>query len=130
MSDKTKTKKDNGRTKKYKYSTELVIEAIKESGGIITTICTRLNCDRNTFYGYLKSREEIRDAYEEEKEAVLDMAESALFTQIANGEFNATCFFLKCKGKDRGYVEKQEVDLNHTTPPKLEVVLNAPGITS
>ena len=112
-----------------KYSEADVIKAIAGTGGIISTICEKLNCSRGTFYGYLKKRPAIKQAYEDEQESVLDMAEGSLFGLIQGGDLGAICFYLKCKGKARGFVEKQELDLNHKQPPKVEVVLNAPGTT-
>ena len=39
----------------------------------------------------------------------LDFAESSLHSQIINGSVPATIFYLKTKGKKRGYVERQEL---------------------
>jgi hypothetical protein len=39
----------------------------------------------------------------------LDFAEASLFKQIKEGNTPATVFFLKCKGKSRGYSDKSEI---------------------
>ena len=39
----------------------------------------------------------------------LDFAESQLHKQIQNGEVSSTIFYLKTKGKKRGYIERQEI---------------------
>jgi hypothetical protein len=49
----------------------------------------------------------------------LDFAESSLHKQIRNGSTPATIFFLKCKGRGRGYIEKQEIDFNNNSAPDL-----------
>jgi hypothetical protein len=41
----------------------------------------------------------------------LDFAESQLFKSIQNGSDTATIFYLKCKGKKRGYIDRAEVDV-------------------
>ena len=38
-----------------------------------------------------------------------DFAEFELFKKIKEGNLTATIFFLKCKAKDRGYIERSEV---------------------
>jgi hypothetical protein len=40
----------------------------------------------------------------------LDLAESKLHEEILGGNTAAIIFFLKTKGKKRGYVERQEVE--------------------
>ena len=44
----------------------------------------------------------------------LDFAESALHNNIREGKETSTIFFLKTRGKKRGYIEKTEVDNTHT----------------
>ena len=122
-----KKKKDNHRKGKYKFTDKEVVEKIIGSGGIKMNICKNLGCDRATFDSYLEKRPTIKQAYEDEIESNLDKAESSLMDLIGKKDLGAICFYLKCKGKQRGYVEKQELDLNHKQPPKVELILTAPG---
>jgi hypothetical protein len=46
----------------------------------------------------------------------LDFAESQLYKQIKDGSTTATIFYLKTKGKQRGYVERQQIDINKGQP--------------
>ena len=39
----------------------------------------------------------------------MDYAESQLHKQIGEGSTSATIFYLKTKGKSRGYIERQEI---------------------
>lgn len=92
---------------------ELVIETLKESFGNISKACKAVGISRGTFYNWQEADEEFKEATENISEYVVDEVENALFDQIKNGATAATIFYLKTKGKHRGYVEKQEVD--HTT---------------
>ena len=69
--------------------------------------------DRYTFDSWskkLKSNEDYKKQCTEIDNMTLDFAESQLHKQIAEGNTSATIFFLKTKGKKRGYVERMEVD--------------------
>lgn len=97
-------------------------KAIHNSGGIMSTIAKRLKCDWHTAEKYIKQfglTEEVKA----EKEALLDVAESALIKNIQDGDNTAIIFYLKTQGKKRGYIEKTEVDQTINTiivkPPEL-----------
>ena len=88
---------------------ELMLEALKKSLGIVTTACQTVGIDRGTHYNWLKDDPEYKKSVEALDDVVLDFAESKLHQSINNGSDTATIFFLKTKGKKRGYIEKQEI---------------------
>lgn len=122
--------KKNGRP--LKYTVEQVLEAIKDTGGIKTEVCQRLNCGRRTIYLYIDRFPEIKEAFEEEEEKVLDMAESSLFAMIQNGDLTAIFYYLNNKGRRRGYgapsgkIHEQEQQVEE----RKTGVLVTPGILS
>ena len=65
--------------------------------------------DRQTHYNWLKDDADYKAKVEALDDVVLDFAESKLHQSINNGSDTATIFFLKTKGKKRGYIEKQEI---------------------
>ena len=46
-------------------------------------------------------------------EELLDMAESTLYSLIKEKNVPSTIFYLKTKGKRRGYIEKSESEVTH-----------------
>ena len=78
----------------------------------ISEIAKTLNVDRRTFYRWIDEDENFKKAYEDQQEALIDFAESSLLKSINNGSDTATIFFLKTKGKKRGYVERTELSGN------------------
>jgi predicted DNA-binding transcriptional regulator AlpA len=86
-----------------------ILEALESSLGIVTSACKKVGIGRTTFYGWLKDDESFADKVKDIENIALDFAESQLHQQIKTGNSTATIFFLKTKGKKRGYVERQEI---------------------
>jgi hypothetical protein len=87
-----------------------MIEALEKSLGVVTTACKTVGISRQTHYEWLKEDEQYRKAVDDISDVALDFAESQLHKQIQNGEVSSTIFYLKTKGKKRGYIERQEVE--------------------
>ena len=51
----------------------------------------------------------------------LDFAESQLHKQIQDGNTAATIFYLKTKGKRRGYIERQEITGAEGLPNDIKI---------
>jgi len=93
------------------YPPEKIISALMSTKGMIAAAARMLGCDRGTIYDAAKRHPAIQDVIDGERELQLDMAEIALFTAISKGEGWAVCFYLKCQGRKRGYIEKAEAQL-------------------
>ena len=105
---------------------ETILQALENSLGVVTVACKQANIPRSTYYKWLKEDKEFADQVKEIENIALDFAESQLHSQIKDGSTPATIFYLKTKGKKRGYVEKQELDLTSAQPVKIKV--NIDGI--
>ena len=86
-----------------------MIEALEKSLGIVTTATKSVGISRETHYRWMKEDPEYKDKVDSIGDMALDFAESQLHKQIREGNSTATIFFLKTKGKNRGYIERQEV---------------------
>ena len=100
-----------GRKKKI-YKKADILEAIKGSGGIVTTVAIALNCDWHTAKANIEKYEETREAFDGELETGLDLVEGKAYQQAKNGDGAMIRFILATKGKKRGftYDEKLEAD--------------------
>ena len=87
-----------------------MIEALEKSLGVVTTACETVGISRKTHYQWLKEDDDYKCAVDELSDVALDFAESQLHKQIKDGEVSSTIFYLKTKGKKRGYIERQEVE--------------------
>jgi len=88
-----------------------LLEALEKSLGVVTTACKIVDCNRSTFYKYYNNDSNFRESVDELQNMTLDFAESQLHKQIKKGNTTATIFYLKTKGKKRGYIERREVEM-------------------
>tara|TARA_R110002073_G_scaffold366_1_gene3352 strand:+ start:1909 stop:2328 length:420 start_codon:yes stop_codon:yes gene_type:complete len=88
-----------------------LLAALEKSLGIVTTACKIVDCNRSTFYKYYNIDQDFKNAVDELENLTLDFVESKLHKQIKDDNTTATIFYLKTKGKKRGYVERREVEM-------------------
>src|SRR5690606_19549298 len=86
------------------------IEALKANMGNVSSACEAIGISRKTFYQWKKEDEEFAVLAEDLDDVVLDIVESSLLEQIKGGNVTATIFYLKTKGKQRGYSEKADIE--------------------
>lgn len=96
------------------------LEILKSSLGVITLACKKANVSRAWHYQRVERNPSFKKVIEEIDESTLDFAETALHNKIKEGDTTATIFFLKTKGKKRGYVERVENEIN--VNPFLELM--------
>jgi hypothetical protein len=106
-----------------------VLEALEMAKGIVTDACRATKTPRSTFYMWCNTDLDFKAAVDDIQEVAIDYVEGKLFekidgvTMVAKGQANnedepavytippsdtAIIFYLKTKGKKRGYVEKTE----------------------
>lgn len=88
-----------------------MIEALEKSLGIVTTACKKVGIARQTHYRWLEEDPDYAAKVAELKNVALDFAESKLHSLIDDMNPTAVIFFLKTQGKQRGYIEQNEVNV-------------------
>lgn len=102
----------NNNTKKgLNIKQKAMIEALQSTLGIVTSACKIVGMDRTAHYKWLKENEEYKNAVEDIDNIAIDFAESKLHSNIKDGDTTSIIFFLKTKGKRRGYIERQDIDV-------------------
>jgi len=89
---------------------ESLLKALEQSLGVVTVACKKADIPRSTYYKWLNEDSKFAKQVNDIENVALDFAESQLHKQIADKSTAATIFYLKTKGKKRGYIEKIEVD--------------------
>ena len=88
-----------------------LIAALEVSLGIVTEACEKAEVTRSRHYAWMNEDEEYKKAVDNIDSKFIDFAETSLKKQIKEGNTTATTFFLRTRGRKRGYNEKQEIDL-------------------
>lgn len=86
-----------------------LLAALEKSLGVVTTACRAVGVNRDTHYRWLKEDPEYAEQVAGLAEMALDFGESQLHKLMKEGNPASVIFFLKTKGKKRGYIEGQEV---------------------
>ena len=104
-------KKKEPKKKSITVKKTLVIKALEKNLGNISKACKKVDISRQCFYRWKEEDPKFAERVEDINELIIDFAESHLFKQIKNNIPSSTIFFLKTKGRDRGYIEKNETDI-------------------
>jgi hypothetical protein len=89
------------------------IEAkLVECRGNMAAAARQLGCVRSTIHYHVGKRVALQKVLHDVRESMKDDAESALYTAVLAGEAWAVCFYLKTQAKDRGYIERSQVDVD------------------
>lgn len=91
------------------FTAAQMIDALTKNKGMVYYAAKSLGCSHQTVYNYAKRYASVREAMEAQDGEFVDTAELKLRQAVINGEAWAVLFALRTKGKERGYVERQEV---------------------
>lgn len=86
--------------------------AYEKSLGVLKPACDMTGMCRKTIWEWRKKYPEFDAACHDCEETAVDFVETKLYKLINDGAEASTIFYLKTKGRKRGYVEKHEVDMN------------------
>lgn len=93
---------------------ERYLEALEKTVGNIAAACRATGIVRQTIINWRKADPEFAQKYDELKEGITDNVETSLLKKINEGDTTAIIFYLKCRAKDRGYIDR--VVTEHTGP--------------
>lgn len=82
-----------------------LLAALRESRGIVSVACARAGVARRTFYNWLDTDKDFKTSVEDVNEEAVDFVEGKLLERIESGAERSIIFFLKTRGKKRGYKE-------------------------
>jgi len=114
--------------RKPKLTPTQVADALRQANGLQAAAARSLGVSRTTISNYIEKYDEVSKAYDEANETTIDKVESKLLENVNAGNVIAQIFYLKTKGKHRGYVEtmKHEGGGPDSPPIKIKVEYASP----
>lgn len=94
-----------------KIATEPLRQLLEENKGNVAAVARRLGVSRTALYNRINDSPTLKQALADARETMLDNAESVLYKKVLEGSTPELLFFLKTQGRNRGYVERQELDV-------------------
>ena len=120
---KTDKKKDGISTQMKK---KVFLAHMEKTLGNISASCAETGIQRVTYYDWLKKDPAFAQKVNDIVESSIDFAESCLKQEMRNGNTTAIIFYLKTRGKDRGYVESKRIEASgdiNLDLPKIDLEL-------
>ena len=113
-----------------KFSAQQMIDALQQTKGMVTLAARQLKCAPNTVRRYIREYTTVAAAATQANDLTGDTVELALYDEAVNKRNIAALIFLaKTKFKDRGYVERMEIDVRYVALIKqMEVAAGKAGI--
>ncbi len=97
-----------------------LLSSLTKNLGIVSSACKALGISRTTYYKYYNEDKEFKEQVDDIGEATIDFVESKLFELIKEKNVTAIIFYLKTKGKKRGYIEKLQAG-DQKQPKAIEI---------
>jgi hypothetical protein len=96
---------------KNRVTDEQIEQALIASGGFISRSAEMLNMTQQGVRTRINKSPELLEIKASIRAKYLDLAESKVITAVNNGAPWAICFYLKCQGKERGWVETSKHEI-------------------
>ena len=104
---------------KYK---ELLLVALEKHLGIVTSACKEVTISRDRFYTYYNTDEEFRKKVDLINEYTLDFTETQLLKKIKDGSERSILFYMRYKGKRRGYTDSVDITTDGEKLNNIKVI--------
>jgi hypothetical protein len=93
-----------------KHTQAEIIEALKQTGGVITQAAELLGITPDGLRKRVKHSETLTAAREEIREQMKDLAEGNIFKALKDGDKEMSKWYAASQARDRGYGTKIEVE--------------------
>jgi len=99
-----------------------MLESLEKSLGIVTPACKEVGISRQTFYRWCKEDDDFKSAVDEINELQGDFVENQLFKKIKEGSERSILFYMKYKGKKRGYTDSIDITSDGKSISEIKLI--------
>lgn len=92
---------------------ERMLEALERCLGVVTPACKEIGLTRKVFYDYYHSDPDFKAKVDDIQDITFDFVENQLFKAIKNGSERSIMFYMKYKGRRRGYSDSVDVNVTN-----------------
>lgn len=103
---------------------EKLKELIIRYGGNLTLVAKAMKAARGSIQRLVRTHPDIKAIVEEAREIQVDDIEDTFLKQAKAGDTTALIFFLKTRGKDRGYAQDYNTSVDTAARKAIEFALN------
>jgi hypothetical protein len=98
--------------KQPKVHKQKILESLEKNLGLVTPTCKEVGISRNQFYIYYNTDVDFKNSVDDINEIIIDFAENQLFKNIKDRDKASIFFYLKYRGRKRGYSDSVDVNLS------------------
>lgn len=100
----------------------IFLEALKKNLYIVTAACEQTGIGRTTYYDWLRKDPKFKEKVDEAQEIQLDFVETQLIKKIKEGSERSIIFYMKHKGKKRGYTDSLDITSDGKSITEIKLI--------
>lgn len=101
---------------------EKVLEALEKHLGLVTPACKEVDITRQTFYRWLSEDPDFKLKVDEVYDIQGDFVENQLFKKIKEGSERSILFYMRYKGKKRGYNDSIDITSDGKSITEIKLI--------
>lgn len=116
-----------------RYTDKQIQDALRQTKGMVFLASRQLGCSHHTIKARIAKSVKLQEIVEAESGSVMDTAELKLYQLILDGDLGAVKYMLSMRGKDRGYVERRQIehsgkiDVSKLSDQELDAIADSEG---
>ena len=99
-----------------------LIKALTKSLGLVTPACKEVGISRDRFYTYYNEDIDFKREVDDIQVIQTDFVESQLFKKIKDGSEKSILFYMRYRGKGRGYTDSVDITTDGEKLNNIKVI--------